>query len=132
MILLIGIISFIVLFGGGAWMKNVVRVRPRPSVVEVITRADGFTITDRQRKESISIACAAIRKVTVITPAKGPYNDKRFFHIVHDGGEVTAPARAKGAEAFVAGLKALPGFDATAWERSETAPVNSFVVVVEK
>ena len=114
------------------WLTRSMNFRPRPGFVEIIAVPTGFSVTDNYRKQTVRAPWHEVRRVTVITAVKGPYNDRRFYHVVFDSGEVTMPAGAKGADEFVARLKAQPDFDAKAWTTAETAPLDSYVVVLGK
>lgn len=82
-------------------------------------------------KEEVTVNWEHIRKVTVIATDLGPWIDQLFYHVAHDSGDITLPAKARGMEDLIKHFKSLPGFDANAFERvGSLTQKDTFVVIL--
>ena len=107
----------------GRWHALVARLRhPREETVDLddagVTRhmIDGRTETMRWDD---------LRCVDVITTGDGPLGDDFFWLLQSEGGGCAVPGTARGADALLARLQTLPGFDNDAVIRASTSTADA-------
>lgn len=128
------------------WRKS--STRPHPISVTVLS--DGFETSMLGEKEDgvlgLAFKWADVEKVTLeaSVKAKGPWKDKRFYHVycrqgalikrsglhpVNASQKITLPSGARGVTYWLDALMQLPAFDAQSHERILTAADDATAVI---
>ncbi len=103
--------------------------RPPAHVISVSVTGEHLVVVDSRTRSSTTVPWSTVRRITVITTKAGPFVDDLFYHVIHDGGEITLPSEANHMIAFVEHIQTLPGFDRVAFTSAIGSTRNETFVV---
>jgi hypothetical protein len=102
--------------------------KPDPAILTLTADDRAFTVTDSRKVKSLDVRWQDVRQVTLIRTDTGPFDDTIFYHVVHQGGDITLPAGANNIQAFREQIAGQEGFDQTAHAAALASTANNIFV----